>query len=233
MKSRAIQTRFWDDEKVVEFSSYAKYLYIYLLTCQYINVSGVFQLSAKKIQFETALTEKQYADAQEELSRVRKVLFHDGWVYVLNAEKNNNYRKIPSNEKTYQQEWERVPNNVRDYFTSDLHVADPSDTSQGLRINNKSQIINNKSQIINKKQYKTLQSINNPELFTEIANKYETTPEFVASRYEDLEIYCTSKNKRYADYYFALLNFVKSGMERKSISYKNNGTPNIVFINPE
>lgn len=141
MKSRAIQTRFWDDESVSEYKPFTKYLYIYLLTCQYINVSGVFQLSTKKIIFETGLTDKQFEDAKNELTD--KVLFHQGWVYVINAEKNNNYRKIPSNEVTYQQEWERVPKSVALFFKS-LGVTDGSATDPLLTINNKSQIINNK-----------------------------------------------------------------------------------------
>jgi len=157
MKSRAIQTRFWDDENVSEFSSNSKYLYIYLLTCQYINVSGVFQLSIKKIKFETGLTDKQFEKSQQELSKCEKVLFYNGWVYVVNSEKNNNYRKIPSNEVTYQREWERVPTETRSYFNN--IVPDPSVTPKTtpspipgrLNINNKTQLINNKSQTINNK----------------------------------------------------------------------------------
>lgn len=174
MKSRAIQTRYWDDEKVVEFSSYAKYLYIYLLTCQYINVSGVFQLSAKKIQFETALTDKQFQEAKEELSIERKVLFYDGWVYVLNAEKNNNYRKIPSNEKTYQQEWERVPNKVKEYFTADSPLNDQSDTGQGLIINHKSEIISHKSETIKQKTKEEIESEKVIEVYNSLFDKRKT-----------------------------------------------------------
>lgn len=158
MKSRAIQTRFWDDEVVSELDQYAKYLFIYLLTCQYINVSGVFQLSEKKIIFETGMTEKQFLLARDQLVTSQKVKFMDGWVYVVNADKNNNYRKIPSNQKTYDDEWSKVPLKVKSYFESEeiLPVNEGSEISQGLNINNKTQIINNKSYLLNKEEKENL-----------------------------------------------------------------------------
>lgn len=144
MKSRAIQTRFWDDEIITELSQYAKYLYIYLLTCQYINVSGAFQLADKKIIFETGLTEKQFLEAKKELISVNKVKFQGGWIFVINAQKNNNYIKIPSNQKTFKDEWNKIPEKIKTYFQSDksLPVLDQSLTSNGLNINNKQYNIN-------------------------------------------------------------------------------------------
>ena len=154
MKSRAIQTRFWDDEVVADLEPKAKYLFIYLLTCQYINVSGAFQLPDKKIIFETGLSKDQLDSSKSELTKYNKVRFMNGWVFVVNAEKDNNYTNIPSNKKTYDNEWDRVPKEVKEYFKGKV---DGSVTGQRPVINNKPKIENNKPDVLNTVDYNVAQ----------------------------------------------------------------------------
>lgn len=149
MKTRIIQTRFYDDEFVGELDLYGQHLYMYLLTCQYINISGIFQLTPKKIQFESKLTEHQYASAVSQLTP--KVRFYKGWVYVINALKNNNYIKSGDNKVAYEKELEKVPEEVLSYFKGEVPVFD-STVDSSVESTKKSEIRNNKSEIRNKKQ---------------------------------------------------------------------------------
>lgn len=155
MKTRIIQTRFWDDEVIVDLSIYGQHLYIYLLTCQYINICGIFQLSEAKIRFEAKFEKDTFETAKSELAEQKKAYFYKGWVFVVNALKNNNYTRSEDNKKAYNKELERVPKEVYDYFQScisDTTVDTTVDSSVGVLptvpINNKSKIINQKPETI-------------------------------------------------------------------------------------
>ena len=127
MKARVIQSRFWDDEFVSECNIFTQHLYIYLLTSQYINISGVFQLPSKKIMMEASLTPEMFDSAKKELDENDKVKFYKGWIYVKNAMKNNNYVKSTSNLNAYYNELLKIPSEVYKYF--DIKKYAPVDTT--------------------------------------------------------------------------------------------------------
>lgn len=120
MKARQIQARFWDDNFVQEATWQARYVFIYLLTCLPINMSGVFQLTDKKIVFETGLSEPDFLIGKEELVLNKKVLFCDGWVFVVNAFKNCKVWKSESNWNSWKEEWSKVKQEVREKFNTDV-----------------------------------------------------------------------------------------------------------------
>lgn len=118
MRARQVQSRFWDDEFIVEATWQSRYVFLYLLTCPAINMSGVFQISDKKIAFETGLSDEDVQTAKEELSQSKKVLFHDGWVFVVNAFKNCKVWKSSSNWNAWEEEWSKVGNSAREHFNT-------------------------------------------------------------------------------------------------------------------
>ena len=161
MKTRIIQTRYWDDEYITNTDLATSHLYIYLLTCQYVNICGIFQLSPQKMILESHLGKKGFELARKNLEEGRKVCMYKGWVFVYNAQKNNNYQKSPDNKKAMDNELKRVPVDVLTYFEQfiDSSVDSSVDsTNKSKTINHKSEIknqkskfINNKSEIINQK----------------------------------------------------------------------------------
>jgi len=134
MKARQIQARFWDDEFVVNATWQSRFVFIYLCTCLPINMSGIFQLSVRKIIFETGLAEDDFEIAKEELSINKKVFFHDGWVLVVNAFKNCKVWKSKSNWSAWQEEWSKVSEEMRQKFNTD--VGSDVYTSQKQEIEN-------------------------------------------------------------------------------------------------
>lgn len=136
MKTRIVQTRFWDDLFVSEADLYTQHLYIYLLTCQYINISGIFQLTESKIKFEAKLTDKQFEDAKNNLQKAGKVFFQEGWVYVVNARKNNNYENSPKNTVALERELGFVPKAILSFFDSSIGTSMDS-THKSKTINQK------------------------------------------------------------------------------------------------
>jgi hypothetical protein len=212
MKTRIIQTRFWDDEFVTEVDMYTQHLYIYLLTSQYINISGMFQLSPKKIQFECKLTDLQFQQAKETLEVAGKVFFSEGWVYVVNAMKNNNYTRSEDNSIAYNRELERVPTVIKDYFYTKQTVRDSTvdstvHSTSTVPINKNKEIINKKSEIRNKKEVD----------FEKISQDLQVTQKDAKRIYEKMIDYTKAKGKDYSDYSAALRNWVRKEIEEGKV----------------
>ena len=213
MKTRIIQTRFWDDNFIYESDIYTQHLYIYLLTSQYVNISGIFQLPEGKIKTEAKLTDKQFEDSKQILSKNKKVFFKDGWVYVRNAEKNNNYRRSPSNETAYQRELAVIPANLLEYFHS-LDSSVDSNVHGSVYTNHKSEIRNKNTEIRNKEEvtpdYSRIENLQkDPDKLNEIALKYKLPLDYVEEILEGLHLWCGSKGKKYADYNLALQSWLR------------------------
>lgn len=117
MKTRVIRTRFWEDEKVVNLSREAKLLFIYLLTNSRINLIGIFELTDRIIQFETGLKQEEISNAKQELQDSLRVIFYEGWIYVVNAIKHSDY-KGDKNEIAKGKEAVMIPDNVVKYYES-------------------------------------------------------------------------------------------------------------------
>jgi hypothetical protein len=116
MKTRIFQTRFYKDRDVLSLSLHAQHLFMYLLTCEQINICGVFELPDPYIVFESKLTQEQLDLAKKELEDTKKVVFKDSWIFVVNARKNNNYEKSPDNYTAMLKEMGRIPEDICKHF---------------------------------------------------------------------------------------------------------------------
>lgn len=164
MKTRIFQTRFYKDKEVLKLSLEAQHLFIYLLTCEHINICGIFELPDPYIILESKLTQEQLDKAKKELQDMSKVIFEDSWIFVVNARKNNNYENSEDNKKCLVKELLRVPKNVMTVFnkynpyesidtTVDTTVeGSPDSTNKSKTINNKSEIRTHKQETINEKE---------------------------------------------------------------------------------
>lgn len=215
MKTRIIQTRFWDDAFISDCSLFTQHLYIYLLTSQYINICGVFQLPIKKILYETKLTEKQFEIAEQELSQADKVYFFKGWVFVKNAMKNNNYIKSSSNQKAYEKELSRVSDDVRSFF--DSTVGSTAHSTSTVTINNKQEIRERDSTVgstVKISQRKAL-PLTDSEI-QELATSLNKTPAKIKTLYEKILDYELSTGKSYKDYKATIRNWLRMEYERRA-----------------
>ena len=120
MKTRIIQTRFWDDELNEQVDIYAQHLYIYLLSSKHINICGYFQLRDAVIKLEAKLTDNQLKEAKYQLSAIKKVFFKDGWIRVVNARKNNAYENSPKNKIACEEEISKVPSSILKFFDTSM-----------------------------------------------------------------------------------------------------------------
>ena len=117
MKARVIQTKFWEDNFVIELTHKEKLAFLYFLTNPRVNLSGVYQLPDKFILNDLDLVESELIEIKNKFVKADKIHFVDGFVVIKNAKKYNNFFK--GNEwqrKAFNREMELLPKSVLEYL---------------------------------------------------------------------------------------------------------------------
>lgn len=82
-KERLINTRFWNDSWIREINPLDRYLFIYLLTNEYTNISGIYELPLVTMAFGTGIDERELEKTM--LPKLQpKVFYKSGWVILTN-----------------------------------------------------------------------------------------------------------------------------------------------------
>ena len=82
MTYRRIDTKIWQDPWVESLEPEGKLLFVYLTTNECCNQAGLYQISPKRISFETGLSQQKVKDFIDSLKP--KVVVVDNWIWVLN-----------------------------------------------------------------------------------------------------------------------------------------------------
>ena len=90
-KLRSVNTQFWIDPWVEDLTPSEKLLYLYFITNEKTNMLGVYELSIKKISFETGIDKKTIQNALKTFARVGKVKYTNNYIVLLNFTKHQNY----------------------------------------------------------------------------------------------------------------------------------------------
>lgn len=90
-KLRSLSTAFWSDPFVEGLKPIQKLLFIYLITNEKTNMLGVYELSIKKMSFETGMTEETIEKALKEFETLGKVIYKNNYVILVNFMKHQNY----------------------------------------------------------------------------------------------------------------------------------------------
>lgn len=112
MKSRIINTKFWDDNYTSDLDPIEKLMFLYLLTNTSTNISGVYEIPLKKIATETGIDKEMVQKILDRFDRDGKVFYIDGWVWIKNFIKNQNERS-PKVKKGIELALEAVPSQIK------------------------------------------------------------------------------------------------------------------------
>lgn len=165
MKTRIIQTRFWDDDVVCRVHKDTKLLWIFLLSNKELGMTNYVRLPDALLTYFTGLTANEVQKAKKELEENKKVYFYQDWVFIPKLESQNNYKNSPRNESTYEKELSYVPTDIKAYFSSIDTTIDTSIDST-IDSTHKYKIQNNKYKIQNTKSKTEEVEILNSEKFT-------------------------------------------------------------------
>ena len=154
MKTRIIQTRFWDDDAVQSVSADARFLWIFLLTNKEIGMTRYVRIPDAFLKHYLSFTDTQLSKAKQEIENTGKVFFSESWVCIKNLERENKYKNSPKLEQPYEDELSHVPSEVialfkgKDSSIGSTIGSSTNSTTDSL-INSKT--INHKSKTKNQK----------------------------------------------------------------------------------
>lgn len=192
MKTRIIQTKYWDDPLVIEAPVEARLLFIYYLTCSHVGLTGMFEIATVEVKLKTGLSLKQIEKAKQFLIDNGKVYHYKNWVCLVNAWKYNNYGVGEKNRLAYEKELNSIPQEVKHGL--DCYIKE-KDTSMGvlfseLDSNHKPETRNHNTEIgeIVKRGLELP-----PDEIDDIAQKYNVPIAFVLSKQDDVNLWVSEK----------------------------------------
>lgn len=131
-KLRSVNTKFWDDPFVEELTPSEKLLFLYLLTNPLTNLLGIYEITLKRISYDTGLTKETVLKAFERFGKDRKAFMtKDSFVILPNWLKN---QRLNDNMKIgVAKEFNLLPNHIRDSVLTNGSERITND-SEGFRM---------------------------------------------------------------------------------------------------
>lgn len=97
MKTRVIHSKFWSDSYMRSLSKDEKFLYMYLMTNEYVNVLHIYELPTDIVVMQTKMTCEDVERIKHKFIADKKIDCIGEWVHLLNADKYANYKGIKNN----------------------------------------------------------------------------------------------------------------------------------------
>jgi len=83
-----VNTRFWDDEYIMELDPIEKLMFLYLLTNPLTDICGAYQITLKRIAFDTGIDKEMILKIFGRFATAGKIVYRDGWVFICNFAKH-------------------------------------------------------------------------------------------------------------------------------------------------
>ena len=83
-KTRMIDTSFWDDPYIVSLDPIEKLLFIYFLANPLTNVAGIYEITLKRIAFDTGIDRDTVLKILDRFEEAGKIYYRDGYVIIKN-----------------------------------------------------------------------------------------------------------------------------------------------------
>ena len=128
-KLRSVSTSFWSDPFVEDLTPVQKLLFLYLITNEKTNMLGIYELSIKKISFETDINKNEIEKGLKAFERVGKVKYIDNYVILVNYMKHQNFNT--NMKKSAIDTYNSLPNVLKD-STINISKAYPSEGFESL-----------------------------------------------------------------------------------------------------
>lgn len=90
-KLRSVSTAFWSDTFIEELSPNEKLLFLYLITNDKTNMLGIYELSIKKMSFDTGIDKDIILKALKKFESLSKVKYVKNHIVLVNFMKHQNY----------------------------------------------------------------------------------------------------------------------------------------------
>lgn len=127
---RLVDCRFWDDSYIISLDPSEKLVFLYLLTNPLSNIAGVYELSTKRIGFDTGFDQDTVKRILERFQRDEKCIYRDGWIAMRNWIKHQQVN--PNVRKGISRVLSAVPQDLASYVMRKPLEALPKDSLLNL-----------------------------------------------------------------------------------------------------
>ena len=127
-KNRYINTKFWDDEYISELEPIQKLLFLYIITNSLTNICGVYEITLKRICFDTGISQKDIMDILEKFDKDLKIKYSNGWIGIKNFIK---HQKVSDNKNDkinigIENGLANIPQEFKDWINTSSPIEAPS-----------------------------------------------------------------------------------------------------------
>ncbi len=129
-KRRSIDTLFWSDTYIDNLEKEEKLLMLYLITCPFSNMLGVYEIRLKQIALDTDLSLERVKEGLNKFTIDKKATFTEGFIILVNFPKHQSYNA--NMLKSAVNKIDEIPFNVRKNELFSLLVERLSNASEEL-----------------------------------------------------------------------------------------------------
>lgn len=115
-KLRSVNTHFWDDSYIVNLDPIEKLLFLYFLTNPLTNLTGVYEISLRRIAFDTGIDKDMIQKIISRFEENKKMYYKEGFIIIVNFIKNQ--RINPKMQTNIDNTFEELPAGIRQFIDS-------------------------------------------------------------------------------------------------------------------
>jgi len=114
-KLRSVNTHFWDDGYIINLDPIEKLLFLYFLTNPLTNLAGIYEISIRRIAFDTGIDKEMVLKIIKRFEKDKKAYYFEGFIYLPNFQKNQRLTStmLKNVEKTIQD----LPESVKKFYS--------------------------------------------------------------------------------------------------------------------
>lgn len=121
-KNRMINTKMWNDNYFISLDPIEKLLFIYFLTNNKTNISGVYEIPLKIAAAETGIDQDAIENILTRFEDSGKMKYENGWVAIKNFIKHQDQRSATV-KKGIENELEKAPETLRNWLNDRVCIG--------------------------------------------------------------------------------------------------------------
>lgn len=123
-KQRVVSTCFWDDPYIMKLDPSEKLLFLYLLTNPLTEICGVYQISIKRISFDTGFEQDVVRTILARFEKDERCIYRGGWIAMKHWLKHQS--RSPGVQAGIAQQLEAVPQELAEYVRGEKGDSPPT-----------------------------------------------------------------------------------------------------------
>jgi hypothetical protein len=113
-KLRSINTKFWDDNYIIDLTPIEKLLFLYLFSNSLVCLAGCYEITIKKISFDTGIDTKTVGTTLQRFENDKKIVYKNGFIIIKNYLKNQSLND--NMQKNVINTIEQLPVNIKNIY---------------------------------------------------------------------------------------------------------------------